>query len=412
MTMQLMEKHIQNNPNLKLEFNQANENAKQWTEEFVKKKTATIVSIPVVFHVIHNTTLPEQNGPDSVLLSQLEVLNEDYRRLNSDTINTRAIFDSIAADVEVGFCLASIDPAGNPFSGIHRVETSETGFDIFGNMDAMKSTSSGGTDAWPADEYLNIWTCNMTIFGIPGSLLGFAQFPGDDPATDGVVIQYNYLGRTNDPVQSDSSIGRTATHEVGHWLGLRHIWADDGTIFGGATCDSSDFVDDTPNQEGESNFDCNHNINSCSNESAYWGTVNPPDMVENYMDYSSDSCMNLFTYGQKTRMLSFLNTDRLAILSSDKCGLLSVDNNSKSTLGIQVFPIPAKDILSVKFTKLIQGSTLSIINSLGQTILKMELVIDGNNITELDISRLKNGIYQLLVSNDIGIASKKLLVLR
>lgn len=315
-TMKLLKDHQTKNPSLQKRMYQTEMDAKAWANAN-KNASSTVITIPVIVHVIHNTTLPDQNIPDSVIYSQIEVLNEDFRRMNADKINTRAVFDSIAADVEVEFRLATFDPSGNAFSGINRVASTKTGFEIFGaGMNDMKYTANGGADAWPRDEYLNLWVCNMTIFGSPGAILGFAQFPGDLAATDGVVIQYNFMGRTSDPVQSDSSLGRTATHEVGHWLGLRHIWADDQDFFGNGTCDSSDFVDDTPNQEGQSNYDCNHSINSCSNEAAYWGASDPPDMVENYMDYSADDCSNMFSMGQKARMLSFLNTDRLPLQSS------------------------------------------------------------------------------------------------
>ena len=322
-TMKLLKEHLAADPGLKARLQQTEANAKAWASSNAKA-ASVVVWIPTVVHVIHNLTVPAQNIPDSVIYSQIEVLNEDFRRMNADAVNTRPIFDSIAADVEVEFCLASVDAAGNATTGINRVASTETGFEVFGaGMNDMKYTANGGADAWPRDQYLNIWVCNMTIFGTPGAILGFAQFPGDDPATDGVAIQFTFMGRTNDPVQSDSSLGRTVTHEVGHWLGLRHIWADDQDFFGNGTCDSSDFVDDTPNQEGASTYDCNMVINSCSVETPYWGTTDPPDMVENFMDYSSDSCSNMFSMGQKVRMLSFLNTDRVSLLTSPACGALS-----------------------------------------------------------------------------------------
>ncbi|MBL4657303.1 MAG: T9SS type A sorting domain-containing protein [Flavobacteriales bacterium] len=326
-TMMLLKKHRAEDPGLQERMRKSEISAQKWAAG-QKKNSGTVITIPTIVHVLHNLTLPDQNIPDSVIHSQIEVLNEDFRRMNADAANTRAIFDSIAADVEVEFCLASADPAGNVITGINRVVTTQTGFEVFGaGIDDMKSSASGGADAWPRDQYLNIWVCNMTVFGASGSILGFAQFPGDDAATDGVVIQYNFMGRTNDPVQADSSLGRTATHEVGHWLGLRHTWADDQNIFTGiGTCDSSDRVDDTPNQKSASSYNCDMTINECSNEAPYWGTTDPPAMVENFMDYSSDSCSNMFSIGQKTRMWAFLNTDRLPLQSSVGCGVTSTSS--------------------------------------------------------------------------------------
>ncbi len=135
-------------------------------------------------------------------------------------------------------------------------------------------------------------------------------------------------------------------------------------------------------------------------------------MVENYMDYSSDDCMNLFTEGQKTRMLSFLNTDRLPILNSNKCGTISSLESTNGPIRIEVYPNPARDLIAIKFPKWGQGYSICIINNLGQTLYKKNLVIEGNNITKFDISGLKNGVYQLLISNNLGISSRKLLVLR
>ena len=406
-----MNKHIEDNPNLKNDFRLAEKTAKQWAEELNKTKTSNVVSIPTVFHVIHNTTLPEQNVPDSVLLSQLEVLNDDYRRTNADKVNTRPVFDSIAADVEIEFCLATLDPSGNATTGIQRIQTNETGFDIFSSMDDMKYTSTGGADVWPTDKYLNIWVCNMTIFGQSGSLLGFAQFPGDDPATDGVVIQYNYVGNTTDPNQTIESKGRTATHEVGHWLGLRHIWADDGTILGGGACDSSDFVDDTPNQEGQSNYDCNLTINSCSNEAAFWGNTDPPDMVENYMDYSSDDCSNLFTEGQKSRMLSFLNTDRIGLITSEKCGTppVGMDNQSKLNL-IVIAPNPASDIIELTNNSTSRLDYIQVINGMGQLVQWAETHIEPNTSTTIKLQKHNTGLYWIIAQSKSGSQTKKILI--
>jgi hypothetical protein len=218
-------------------------------------------------------------------------LNKDFRRLNSDANNTWPQ----AADVQVEFCLASIDPAGNSTSGITRTPTSTT---AFGTNDQMKFTSSGGKDAWPTASYLNIWVCDIS-----GGILGYAQFPGGSATTDGVVVDYQYFGTTG-TATAPFNLGRTATHEVGHWLNLRHIWGDGG-------CTVDDFVNDTPVSDAP-NFGCATGHVSC-------GTV---DMVQNYMDYSDDACMNLFSAGQKTRMQALFAPGgfRAGLLNSPGCG--------------------------------------------------------------------------------------------
>ncbi len=233
------------------------------------QRSQLVVTIPVVFHILYNTAA--ENISEAQVMSQLDILNEDFRRLNADQDNVW----SQAADTQIEFCLASQDPNGNPTDGILRVPTNQTSF---GTNDAMKFTSQGGSDAWPASDYMNFWVCDLG-----SSLLGYAQFPGGPASTDGIVCNYTATGNTG-TASAPFDLGRTATHEVGHYLNLRHIWGDGG-------CGASDFVDDTPDSDGP-NY-------GCALGSAACGTT---DMVQNYMDYSDDACMNLFTQGQSDRM--------------------------------------------------------------------------------------------------------------
>ena len=253
------------------------------------REVAGVVTIPVVVHVIYNNNT--ENISDAQILSQIQVLNDDFRRLNADADDVW----SQAADSEIEFCMAASDPSGNPTDGILRVPTSTT---AFGTNDAMKSSSSGGSDAWPASDYLNMWVCDIS-----GGILGYAQFPGGSPSTDGVVIDYQYFG-TIGTASAPFDAGRTATHEVGHWMNLRHIWGDGG-------CNVDDFVGDTPSSNG-ANYGCDLGTEAC-------GSV---DMVQNYMDYSDDACMNLYTEGQKNRMRALFESGgyRSSLLNSSACG--------------------------------------------------------------------------------------------
>jgi hypothetical protein len=274
-------------------------------EEFTQNYVATaandgeraVITIPVVFHVVYNVAA--ENVSDARLLEQLEVLNDDFRRLNSDVGETPAYFLAEAADTEIQFCLATTDPSGNATTGITRTSTTKTSFST---GDDMKFATYGKT-IWDRNKYLNLWVCDLS-----GGLLGYAQFPGGAAATDGVVIDYQYIGVTG--AAAPYNLGRTATHEVGHWLNLFHIWGDDGT-----SCAGSDSVGDTPNQADE-NYGCpNGAIRiSCSNGP-------DGDMYQNYMDYTDDGCMNLFTTGQKTRMqaLFAVGGSRNAITTSNGC---------------------------------------------------------------------------------------------
>jgi hypothetical protein len=244
------------------------------------QSTGPVYTIPVVFHVIYNTSA--QNISDERIQAQLDVLNRDFQKLNSDWTLTPSVYQGRVADVQVQFCLAKRDPSGNASTGIIRRQTNVTSFST---NNAIKFTSQGGSDAWPRDSYLNFWVGNLS-----NNILGYAQFPGGSAATDGVVCHFNSVGGPNLPGGFvDYGIGRTATHEVGHWLNLRHIWGD-------GSC-ATDFVDDTPFHPS-SNGGCPSSTltTRCSqNRGALM-------MWMNFMDYTFDRCMYMFTNGQKDRM--------------------------------------------------------------------------------------------------------------
>ncbi len=238
-----------------------------------------IYVIPVVVHVVYHTE--GQNISDERITTQIQVLNADFRRQNTDTADAPAEFQAVAADIKIEFCLASFDPAGNPTNGITRTYSDTTVWDL-SYADDIKSTASGGADGWPSGSYLNIWVCNLS-----SNVLGYAYGPNSSESVDGVVINYKYFG-LGDASSYPYNQGRTATHEVGHWLNLSHIWGDDN-----GSCSGSDGIDDTPNQSDET-FGCPNFplMDECS--------PNPPGiMFMNYMDYTDDACMNLFTQDQK-----------------------------------------------------------------------------------------------------------------
>jgi hypothetical protein len=282
----------------KQERKKVNKETNHWIKNNYNNENS-IVTIPVVVHVVWNTT--QENISDQQIFSQIDVLNADFRRTNIDAIMTPTVWTSIAADTEIEFCLATLDPNGTFTSGITRTQTSQTSFSI--QADAMKSTSTGGIDPWDQDNYLNIWVCNLS-----GGILGYATPPSSfNNPDDGVVIGYNYFG-TLGTVQAPYNKGRTCTHEVGHWLNLDHLWGSGGNC-------GNDNVNDTPTQE-EENYNCPafpHNANSC-------GTSNSSgDMFMNYMDYTNDGCMNLFTLGQKARMIAAINQYRINLLNNNLC---------------------------------------------------------------------------------------------
>ncbi len=255
-----------------------------------------IVQIPVVVHVVWREA--KQNIPDAQIQSQIDVLNKDFRKLNSDVSQVPPVWSDLAADLGIEFFLATKDPDGNPTSGITRTHTSVASFS---DNDSVKSRATGGKDAWPSDRYLNIWVCQLG-----GGLLGYAQFPGGPTETDGVVILHSAFGTTVTTSDSENHYnkGRTATHEIGHWLNLYHIWGDDGT-----GCSGSDMVDDTPNQGGPNYESPVFPHISCNNEPN-------GDMFMNYMDYVYDDDMFMFTQGQAIRINACLEGPRSSFLTA------------------------------------------------------------------------------------------------
>jgi hypothetical protein len=244
-----------------------------------------LVTIPVVVHVLYNTAT--QNISDAQILSQIAVLNADFSKTNADWSSTPGVFQPLVANVDIQFCMAQRTPTNTATTGIVRKSTTTTSFS---SNDAVKFTSQGGDDAWPTGSYLNLWVCPLG-----GGLLGYAQFPGGAVATDGVVINYTAFGNSG-TAAAPYNKGRTGTHEVGHWLNLNHIWGDDGTA-----CTGTDNVGDTPNQGSENYGTPAYPHVSCSNGPN-------GDLFMNYMDYTDDVAMFMFTTGQKTRMQALFAT--------------------------------------------------------------------------------------------------------
>lgn len=299
-TMEYLEAQLKADPALAARMQEI----EQHTQHFIEHHTdaaRAVITIPVVIHVVYNTSA--QNISDAQIHAQIAQLNADFARLNSDAGNTPSAFAGLAANTNIQFCLATRDPNGNATTGIIRKQTSVTSFS---SNNAVKYSSQGGSDAWPASSYLNIWSCNLG-----GGLLGYAQFPGGAASTDGVVLLYSSIGSLAQPgTASPYHYGRTATHEVGHWLNLRHIWGDDNTA-----CTGSDQVNDTPNQAGyTSGCPSFPKTDACSPSS-------PGIMFMNYMDYSYDACMNMFTQGQSARMNALFATGgaRVSLLTSNGC---------------------------------------------------------------------------------------------
>ncbi|MDI1305467.1 MAG: zinc metalloprotease [bacterium] len=260
----VLAEQLKADPTLALRMNQI--------EAFTQKSMLTNrlvngkVVIPVVVNVLYRTAA--ENISDAQIQSQIDVLNKDYTATNSDFSSTPAEFAGVAANIGITFELVKIN----------RKSTTKTSW---GTRDAMKKTKQGGLDPTSPSTNLNLWACT-----IGGGILGYAQFPGGSLATDGVVIDSNYFGLSS-AASYPYNLGRTASHEVGHWMNLRHIWGD-------ASC-GDDLVSDTPVAK-TSNFGVP--------TYPYVSTCLPAhnEMTMNYMDYTDDRGMFMFTNGQKARM--------------------------------------------------------------------------------------------------------------
>ncbi|SFT44416.1 Por secretion system C-terminal sorting domain-containing protein [Lishizhenia tianjinensis] len=393
------------------------------------KGPTDLYTIPVVFHVVYND--PTENLPDSVLENQLLILNECFRRQNDDKINTRSEFLPYVGDAGIQFKFAEQDPDGNPTNGITRTSTNITHFggvlpygqgqnqeiadwvndSLYYNYFRLTNDTLGGISAWNTDEYVNIWIGDLRIFepqfnnfeeivffalGIPP--VGHVNFPNTgidvlQAMGDGILMHYVNVGSNNpnvfpnpyDVYNGKANGGKTLVHEMGHYLGLRHIWGD-------GDCTVDDYVNDTPMASAQSNYNCNLTLNSCVDDI---DGVDLPNMVENYMDYSSVSCQNSFTLGQIAVMRIVLEDYRtnLAEVSS----MASTEEFSMEE--IKVYPNPTSGTFIVDLGELSTVQTLQILSVDGRVVAENEGVLKGEISFVLEE---KPGVYFIRVQNKQG----------
>ena len=330
-----------------------------------------IITIPTVVHVVYNGA--SQNISEAQILSQIDVLNKDFRRLNPDIFNSFSRHRGFSKDARIEFCLASRDPTGQPTNGITRTSTNHTPFVKLGNH--IKYSALGGKDIWDRDKYLNLW-----VGALEAPLLGYANFPGTGTAAiDGVVVNYEAFGNIG-TATPPSNQGRTTTHEIGHWLDLYHVFQSGCTGTG-------DEINDTPFQDNP-NYGCPSVPTSCSNE-GYGG-----DMYPNFMDYVDDGCMNMFTFLQNIRMRDALNGPRSSLQASNGCESLGVDEVNQLDALLSVYPNPSSGgFVSIKIELNIvqlQNSEFIIYNVLGKKVSSTE---NCENKFQLNVQGFKSGVY-------------------
>ncbi len=374
------------------------------------------LTINVVVHVVWKES--DENLSDELIQSQMDILNADFNRLNPDTANLRSIFQQAAGVADIEFKLAAIE----------RVQTSKLfSVNLLGGtlIPEVKSNALGGNNAWDPGKYLNIWVCHIQpiMLGpiVLGQILGFAFPPADlvnwpngsnAPAIgeDGVVIDYRVFGKDNPypievPGSTESLVvkGRTPVHEVGHYLGLRHIWGDGGT-FGPNDCAQSDGVDDTPFANSQSEFDCDITKNSCAGIDAHYG-IDMPDLIENFMDYSSEECMNMFTKGQIEIVRNVLSGPRSGLVEGS-----SAIHPVVTEADWKIVPNPASGDCIVQLDKSSHSDRrLQLVDTHGRIILE-DLLPAGQTSAILPTHTLPNGLYWVTCFNNREVTRQLLMV--
>lgn len=351
-----------------------------------------VVTIPVVVHIVWKEA--SQNISDDQIFSQIAVLNEDFRAANN-LDNVPPEWQNLIADIELEFCLATQDPFGNPTNGITRTATDVDYIadKFIGGQRAICYDDLGGKDAWDTDHYLNIWVGDWQFFAGDGS------FPGaSPPEEDGIRVDPEFFGTTGTAASNiPFHKGRTATHEIGHFLNLEHLWGP-----GSASCSTDDFVNDTPNQGQSYAGICpNHPSVTCST----------PDMFMNFMTYATDDCMSFFTTGQRNRMLSALSSFRSSLMDSPACTPLSSTNTvQESTAIIQLHSNLVKNRLYISPVHSNAPPTdIWIFHNSGK-----QLFYSANippNGLELDLSSFSNGAYFILAQKPGIIQTEKFILL-
>ena len=401
---ELLQMQIARNPTLAAKMEAQENRIQAYTSNPSLSVRSAEITIPVVVHVVYNTD--RQNISDAQIQSQITVLNQDFRKRNKDANRVPSIFTSIAADCGINFQLANRDINGNPITGIDRVHTNTK---AWGTDDAVKSAATGGVNPWDNKSYLNIWVCDLD-----GGVLGYSTFPGSSADVDGVVIDYHYFG-TIGTVSAPFEKGRTATHEIGHFFNLKHIWGD-------GDC-GDDHVSDTPKQ---AHF--NTGVPAFPHYSTCAGTKTI-DMTMNYMDYVNDSEMYMFTEGQKARMQAVLNTEesRVALAQSNAYIPSAAGTSSTAALttpteavpttisdtNLKVYPNPVTDVVSLDFSiQTPQNVNISIFDLQGKIVasIQNELNPGASKIT-FDTIDFPNGIYIInAVLDSNNTINKKIIV--
>ncbi len=385
-----LRKQLEENPALYFKKAETEQFTQQWIAQYADRLSPRVViTIPIVVHVVWKQ--PEENISEAQILSQIEVLNQDFRALNQEITGVPAIFRPAIADAEIEFCLATRDPEGKATNGITRTQTT---VDQFNNIRAICYANSGGHDAWNPDQYLNIWVGN---FGSP--FIGEASFPGMSPSEeDGVRVDFQHFGTAGTAAMPPYNLGRTATHEVGHYFNLYHPW---GAGLDNPDCSQDDEVADTPRQSSTFKNECP------VHPQVFCGTAS---MFMNFMNYTDDACMAMFTKGQKARMLAALAGPRAGLPGSSGClPPVSADDKSLFTKQIRLLQNPVQyEIKLVTDAPLLTKTIVRLLNMQGQLLFSDTW--NHSSVFSKNVDAIPSGIYLLVLQNETNIFTKKIII--
>ena len=389
-SQQLLQNQIGNNQILSSYRADLEEDIQKWVYQNRHNSFREVITIDVVVHVVWQQ--PSENISDEQIFSQIAVLNEDFRLLNTNAdMITHPPFVAVMADMELVFQLATTDPSGNISDGISRKQTPQPNI---GSSNNLFYSDQGGDDAWCPAHYLNIWVAK-----IGSGILAASSFPEDGTPLEeeGIRINPTVFGRTG-TVEAPYHLGRTLTHEIGHYFNLFHLWGSGEDNF---DCQGDDEVEDTPTQSRSYKETCYQNIHtSCGSA----------DMTANFLNYTDDACMAMFTHGQKMRALATLHVARSGLLSSSAC-FTPVHEIKNINFNAQIFPVPTHDGLNIHIESNSNTTfTFQLIDLNGLPIHKQDGLKVGNN--SVSLGNFKNGFYLVKLSDGMQIINKKIILLR